>query len=64
MRDAADMPKLQEHPAAGGVHGISDGFPAGDLFGAVNAGRAGIADALRRDLRGFTVISPALARWA
>ena len=53
MRNAADVPKLQEHPAAGRVHGVGDAFPAGDLFGAVNAGRAWIADALRRDLCGF-----------
>src|SRR6516225_3857539 len=53
MRHAADMPKLQEHPAAGRVHGVSDAFPASDLFGAMNAGRSWIADALRRDLRGF-----------
>src|SRR4029077_15267774 len=53
MRNTADMPKLQEYPAAGRVHGVGDAFPAGDLFGPVNAGRARIADALWRDLCGF-----------
>src|SRR5436190_14058453 len=53
MRDAADMPQLEEYPAAGGVDGICDAFPAGDLLVAVNARRARIADALRRYLRRF-----------
>src|ERR1700751_5299347 len=47
----AQLPTGQ--PAAGRVHGGGDTFPPGDLFGAVNARRARIADALRRDLCGF-----------
>ena len=31
MRDAPDVPELQEHPAPGGVDGIGHLAPAGDL---------------------------------
>src|SRR5215469_6592092 len=51
MRNAADVPKLEEYPAAGRVHGRGDAFPAGDLLGAVNTRSARIADPLRRYLR-------------
>jgi hypothetical protein len=50
MRDPAHMPKLQEDLAAALMHGTGHLLPAGDLLGAVNAGRLRIALALGRDL--------------
>ena len=51
MRYPPDMPELQKDPAARAMHGIGHALPAGDLVGAVDAGRTRIADALRRHLR-------------
>ena len=53
MRDAADMPELQEDPPALGVHGVGDLAPAVDLRLGVDAGRVLIALALLRDLGGL-----------
>ena len=50
VRNAADMPQLQEDPAAGLVHGVGHQAPAVDLLPAVDAGRPGVALALHRDL--------------
>ena len=45
----ADVPELQEDAAARGVDGLGDRPPALDLLVRPDAGRARIADALRRD---------------
>ena len=51
MRLAADMPELQEDPAAPGVNRIGDAVPSSDLTVRIHAGRAGIAIAADRDRR-------------
>src|ERR1700730_14725311 len=48
MRDASDVPELQEDQAAGLVHRVGDEAPALDLFAAVNARRPGVALSLLR----------------
>jgi hypothetical protein len=53
MRNATDMPELSEDLATGRMHRVGDPFPAGNLFGGMNAGGADIPDALRADLRGL-----------
>ena len=53
MRDAADMPELQEDHAALGVNGIDHLAPARDLLLGVDAGHAGAAEAGFRHRRGF-----------
>ena len=54
MRDAANVPQLQEYPAAGVVYRVGHGLPAVDLLCAVDAGRPGIALRLGADLHAFT----------
>jgi hypothetical protein len=51
MRDSADVPKLQEYPAALVMHRVNDGLPTIYLLIAVDSGCARIALALPRDLR-------------
>lgn len=53
VRDAADVPELQEDQAALGVHRIDHLAPARDLGLAVDAGDAGIAEAGGDHRRGF-----------
>ena len=53
MRNAPDMPELQENPGAGAMHGLHHRLPALHLIGRVDAGRIRIAHAARRDLRRF-----------
>ena len=53
VRDAADMPELDEDAAAALVHAIGDLAPARDLFLRIDAGRVLIALALLRDLARF-----------
>ena len=53
VRDASDVPELQEDQSAGLMHRIGDQSPALDLFAAVNARRPGIALSLHRHLGGF-----------
>src|SRR5580692_9048147 len=47
------MPLVVHAPPAGAMHRVGDELPAGHLLGAVDARRARIGDALRRDLGGF-----------
>ena len=47
MRDASDMPELQEDGPTCRVHGFRDALPARDLFLRPDARRIGIADAHR-----------------
>ena len=54
VRDATDVPELDDDLAALGVHGVGYQLPAGDLFGAVDARCLDVALTLRRDLRSFT----------
>ena len=49
MRDATDVPELEEDAAAGGMNGLDDFFPSGDLFRGVDAGGVGVTVAERRD---------------
>jgi hypothetical protein len=49
VRDATDVPELEEDAATGGMNGLDDFFPSGDLFGGVDAGCVGVAVAERRD---------------
>jgi hypothetical protein len=51
VRNAADMPELDEDLAVLRMHGIGDLLPAGDLCVAVNPRGLDITLALRRDLR-------------
>ena len=44
MRDAADVPELQEDHAAFGMDGIDDFPPSIDLPFGIDAGHAGAAD--------------------
>ena len=53
VRDATDVPELQEDTAALGMHGIGDQLPAGDLFIAVDAGGVRVAVAAGADGRGL-----------
>src|SRR5258707_10511267 len=53
MRDAPDMPELQEDYAGPGMHCIHHLTPARDLRLRVNAGNAGIAEAGGNDGRSF-----------
>ena len=53
MRDAADMPELQEDDAAFGVHGIDHLAPALDLRLGIDAGFAGAAERSRGHRGGF-----------
>ena len=53
VRDAADMPELDEDLAAALMHLIGDLAPAGDLVLGVDAGRVLVALALLRDLACF-----------
>jgi hypothetical protein len=53
VRNPPDMPELEKNPPAGFMHRIGDELPAGDLFGAVDARRAGIAEPLRGHLAGL-----------
>ena len=50
MRDAADVPQLQEDAAAVGVYRIGHFLPAGDLLGRVDARRARVTLSFRADL--------------
>src|SRR5665213_1185976 len=54
MRDAADMPELEEDFAAGLMHGRSDFSPAFDLSRVINSRRPRIALALLRNLGSFS----------
>jgi hypothetical protein len=47
----ADVPELEQNDAAFGMHGVGHLAPAGDLFIAVDPGRAEIAAALHRNRR-------------
>jgi len=49
MRDATDVPELEEDAASSGMNGLDDFFPSGDLFRGVDAGGVGVAVAERRD---------------
>jgi len=42
MRDATDVPELEEDAATGGMNGLDDFFPSGDLFRGVDAGGIGV----------------------
>ena len=53
VRDAADMPELEEDVAAARVHEVRDLAPADDLFFRVDAGGVLISLALMRDLACF-----------
>ena len=53
VRDAADVPELQEDAPALGVHGGSDLLPAGDLFVGVDARGIRVAMAAGRDRGGL-----------
>ena len=53
MRNAADMPELQEDHAALGVNGIDHLAPARDLLLGINSGYAGAAKTRRHHGRGF-----------
>ncbi len=53
VRDAADMPELDEDAAALFMHAVGDLAPACDLLLGIDAGRILIALALLRDLAGF-----------
>jgi hypothetical protein len=48
VRDATDVPELEEDAATGGMNGLDDFFPSGDLFGGVDAGGVGVTIAERR----------------
>jgi len=48
MRDAPDMPQLQQHAAARIMYRARDHFPARDLLLRPDSRRVGIADAHRR----------------
>jgi hypothetical protein len=43
VRDATDVPELEEDAATGGMNGLDDIFPSGDLFGGVDAWGVGVA---------------------
>jgi len=62
MRDAADMPELEEDDAALGVHRIRHLAPAGDLRVGIDARRRRIAAAVREHRRGFGDEQAALRR--
>ena len=49
VRDAADVPELQENAAALGVHGGGDLLPAGDLLVGIDAWGVRVAMAAGRD---------------
>ncbi len=53
MRDAPDMPELQEDDSAPGMDGVDHLTPARDLLLGVDAGHAGAAEAGFHDRRGF-----------
>jgi hypothetical protein len=53
MRDASDMPKLEEDFAAGAMHRFRNSPPTGNLLGGMDARHSDIADTLRADLRRF-----------
>ena len=53
MRDASDVPKLQEDAAATRVHGFRHILPAFDLLGRMNARGRLIALPVRADLCGL-----------
>src|SRR5207247_7125115 len=53
VRDAADMPDLDEDAPALFVHAVGHLAPAGDLLLRIDAGRILIALALLRNLAGF-----------
>src|SRR4051794_22294217 len=50
MRDAADMPELQDDAAAGLVDSVGDALPALNLGLVMDAGGEGVALGLGRDL--------------
>jgi hypothetical protein len=64
MRDAADMPELEENDRALGVDGIDDLLPAFDLRLAVNAGNIGMTETARHDGGSFRYQKPAWGRAA
>jgi hypothetical protein len=53
MRDASDMPELEEDHAAPGVNGIDHLTPARDLLLGINTGNAGAAKTRRHHGRGL-----------
>ena len=53
MRYASDMPELQHHPSAAGMHRPGHAFPPLDLRGAMDSRCGDIALTLRHDLAGF-----------
>jgi hypothetical protein len=62
MRDAADMPELEENDRALGVDGIDDLLPAFDLRLALNAGNIGMTETARHDGGSFRYQKPAWGR--
>jgi hypothetical protein len=42
MGDATDVPELEEDAATGGMNGLDNFFPSGDLFRGVDAGSIGV----------------------
>jgi hypothetical protein len=42
MRDATDVPELEEDATPSGMNGLDDFFPSGDLFRGVDAGGVGV----------------------
>jgi hypothetical protein len=49
MGDATDVPELEKNTTPGGMNGLDDFFPSGDLFRGVDAGGIGVSVAERRD---------------
>jgi hypothetical protein len=49
MGDATDVPKLEKNMTPGGMNGLDNFIPSGDLFRGVDAGGVGVAVAERRD---------------
>jgi hypothetical protein len=43
MRDATDVPELEKNAASGGMNGLDNFIPSGDLFRGVDAGGVGVA---------------------
>ena len=65
MRNASDVPELQEDDAALGMNGVDNLAPAGDLRFRIDAGHAGAADAGRHTGEASAINSPpGVARWA
>ena len=58
VRNAAHMPQLHHHLAAGLVHGVGDALPAIKLLGAIQTRHVGIALGLVADGGGFADDQP------